>query len=105
MTALSVAIIGTISSWTRRFRSSTASTLVGSAMATKSLPFRRAIGTSLFVLAISRGTSAMISSGTRTFVRFTGGVFRQRPMLKAMSCSVTNCRSVRIFSNRPPSVF
>ena len=26
-------------------------------------------------------------------------------MLKAMSCSVTNCLSVKIFSSRPPSFF
>ena len=89
-TARSVAIIGTISSWTRRFRSSTASTLVGSAMATKSFPSRRAIGTSLFALAISRGTIDITSSGTRNLLRLIGGVLRQRPMLNAMSCSVTN---------------
>ena len=67
LTAFSVAIIGTTSSCTRRFTSSTASTFVGSAIATKSLPFRRAIGTSLFAFAISRGTSDMISSGHAQF--------------------------------------
>ena len=36
---------------------------------------------------MSRGTSLNISSGTRTFDKLTGGVFRQRPMLKAMSWS------------------
>ena len=56
LTARSVAIIGTISICTRRFRSSTASTLVGSAIATKSFVSRRAIGTSLCAFAISRGT-------------------------------------------------
>jgi hypothetical protein len=80
-----VAIIGTTSSCTRRFTSSRASTFVGSAIATKSLPFRRAIGTSLFAFAISFGTSDMISSGMRSFERLIGGVFRQRPMLNAMS--------------------
>ena len=84
-TARSVAIIGTTSSCTRRFTSSTASTLVGSAIATNSFPARRAIGTSLFFFAMSRGTSDMISSGTRSLTKLTGGVFRQRPMLKAMS--------------------
>ncbi len=69
LTDFSVAIIGTISSCTRRFTSSTASTLVGSAIATKSLPLRRAIGTSLFAFAMSRGTSAITSSGTRSFER------------------------------------
>src|SRR5581483_4412178 len=104
-TDFSVAIIGTMSSCTRRFRSSIATTFVGSAMATKSFPFKRAIGTSLFAFAISRGTSSITSSGTRTFSRFIGGVFRQRPIENAMSCSVTNCLSVKILSNRPPSCF
>jgi hypothetical protein len=81
----SVAIIGTTSSCTRRFTSSTASTLVGSAIATNSFPFRRAIGISLFARAMSRGTRFMISSGTRNFERLIGGVFRHRPMLNAMS--------------------
>ena len=105
VTAFSVAIIGIISNCTRRFRSSTARMFVGSAIATKSLPSSCAIGTSLFAFAISRGTSDMICSGTRIFDKFTGGVLRQRPMLNAMSCSVTNCLSVKILSSRPPSFF
>src|SRR5437762_8066369 len=83
--ALSVAIIGTTSNWTRRFTSSTANTLVGSTIATNSFPFKRATGTSLFTFAISRGISPMISSGIRIRARLTGDTFRQRPMLKAMS--------------------
>ena len=54
-------------------------------------------------LAMSRGTSDITSSGTRNFERLISGVFRQRPMLKAISCSVTNCLSVRILRRRPPS--
>src|SRR5438552_9053040 len=85
LTDLSVAIIGTISSCTLLLTSSIASTFVGSTIATKSLPSRRAIGITLFVFAMSRGTKDMISDGTRNFDRLIKGVLRQRPMLTVMS--------------------
>src|SRR5205814_991593 len=55
--------------------------------------------------AMSRGMRFKIPSGRRTLDKLIGGVFSERPMLKAMSWSLTNCLSVRILSSRPPCCF
>src|SRR5437667_1211005 len=103
--AFSDAIIGMTSSFVVRFTSSRARTFSGSAIARNNLLSRRETGSTLWLVAISRGTRPAVSGGIPMRLKLTGGTLSTRPIDTTMSTSPTYDFSRISLSRRVPSFF
>src|SRR5207302_6714334 len=103
--AFSEAIIGMTSSFGVRFTSSRARTFSGSAIARNNLLSRRETGSTLWLVAISRGTRPAVSGGIPMRLKLTGGTLSTRPIDTTMSTSPTYDFSRISLSRRVPSFF